>query len=64
MAEKAPTADEKKWQAEADLRTLEEAEKIMKDPERMEAARKEAAKKHEVLQNIRAKLEARKGAKE
>lgn len=33
-------ADEKKWRAEADLRTLVDAEKIKADPERMKAAMK------------------------
>lgn len=37
----APSAyDEKKWQAESDLRTLIEAEKIKADPERIKAAMK------------------------
>lgn len=37
---KSASADEKDWQAEADLRTLIEAEKIEADPARRRAAMK------------------------
>jgi hypothetical protein len=37
-------AEEKKWQAENDARTLAEADVINNDPERLEAAQKAAKK--------------------
>ena len=56
----APQVD-KKWQAESDLRTLRDAEEILKDPARLKAAQAEAAKQAKVLGNIRDKLAALKG---
>ena len=38
MAKPAVTKEEKRWQAEADARTLAEARVIMSDPARMKAA--------------------------
>lgn len=40
MAKNEMSADENKWRAESDLRTLTEAKKIQKDAKRMAAVRK------------------------
>lgn len=42
-------ADEKRWQAESDLRTLVDAQKIMKDKPRLKAAKKMAEEQRKAL---------------
>jgi hypothetical protein len=64
MAEKAaaPNEEEKKYKARADLETLKEAERIMRDPERLDAVRAEAGKQSKDLENIKGKMARLKGA--
>lgn len=46
------TADESKWRAEEDLRTLISAQEIRKDKKRMAAVRKLAREKIEKMKNL------------
>lgn len=48
-------ADDKKWRAESDLRTLVEAKKIEADPQRLKAAKAEATRQHTALKAVVAK---------
>lgn len=60
------TAQEKKWQAESDARTLAESQVIMKDPKRLAAAAREAgtmAAKQEKDAKAMAKVAAKAPAK-
>ncbi len=45
-------AEDKKWEREEDLRTLQRAEEIRKDPKRLQAAKKEAKEKMSALKKI------------
>jgi hypothetical protein len=47
------SADEKKWRAQDDLRTLIEAEKIKKDKARLSAAMKESREQILALQKVK-----------
>ena len=56
MAKKlSPIADDR-WQAECDMRTLAEADKISSDPKRLAAAKREARKQVTQAQRIAKKL--------
>ena len=46
-------AQEKKWMAESDLRTLIEAEKIKADPKRLKAAMAAKREQMDALKNIK-----------
>lgn len=46
------TAADKKWQAQADLRTMQEASQIQTDKRRMAAAQKEAQNQMAALNSI------------
>lgn len=46
------TASEKKWQAQSDLRTMQEASQIQTDKRRMAAAQKEAQNQMAALNSI------------
>tara|TARA_Y100000310_G_C20696293_1_gene825953 strand:- start:2142 stop:2327 length:186 start_codon:yes stop_codon:yes gene_type:complete len=46
------TADEKRWQAEQDLRTLIEAGKVLADPKRQKAAMREKRKQQRALSEL------------
>lgn len=48
----AMTADEKRWQAEQDLRTLIEAGKVLADPKRQKAAMREKRKQQKALSEL------------
>jgi hypothetical protein len=50
VAQPRMTAEDRKWRAQDDLRTLAQAEQVRKDPTRMGAARKEAAAQAKALQ--------------
>jgi CRISPR/Cas system-associated endonuclease Cas1 len=52
MKPEAMSADDKKWQAESDMRTLAQAIEINKDPKRLAAARELAKQKITDLQKI------------
>ena len=49
----AVPAEEKEWRAEADLRTLIDAEKIKADPERLKAAMKKRAEMKKALDAVK-----------
>lgn len=49
---RAVSADEKRWRAESDMRTLAEAEEIRKDPKRLAAAKAMAKEKLGELQKV------------
>jgi protein required for attachment to host cells len=49
---KSDEAREKKWRAESDLRTMQEAEGIKKDKERMKAMKQVAKEQMKNLQKI------------
>ncbi len=49
---KAQVAQEKKWQIEGDLRTLQESIEILGDKKRLEAAKKLAVEKEDGLEYI------------
>ena len=55
MAKGSLTYDEKKWQAQSDMRTLTEAAAIRRDPKRLAAARKCAKEK---LSEMKAETQA------
>ena len=55
--EKSMAAQEKEWQAEGDLRTLVDAEKIKKDPARMKAAMAKAKEQKTALESVEKKKE-------
>lgn len=46
------SAQEKKWQAEDDLRVMQRAEQIKSDPTRMKAAQREANSQVKALQKV------------
>jgi len=46
--------DEEKWRAESDLRTLKEAQEIMKDTGRLDKAKKMAAEQIKALAEVSA----------
>jgi hypothetical protein len=48
-------SNDKKWQAECDMRTLREAEQIMADSKRVTAAKAEAARQIKDLQKVTSK---------
>ena len=48
----AISADEAKWRAEDDLRTLARAEEVRRDPKRLAAAKKMAREKLAELQTV------------
>ena len=52
----APLSDEKRWQAEEDLRTLERVVDIENSPARLKAAKKMLAKQKKALQDVSKKL--------
>ena len=53
MAKGTPmVADDKKWQAESDLRILKEADEVRKDPKRLKAASDMAVKEVKALKTI------------
>ncbi len=53
-AEKAEAeARERKWRAEADMRTLIDAERIKKDPDRMKGVKEQVAEQRKVLDSIK-----------
>lgn len=51
--DKEEDAQEKKWMAESDLRSLIEAEKIMADPKRLKAAMAAKRELTDALKNIK-----------
>lgn len=46
------SAEERDWQAESDLRTLIEAEKVKSDPKRLKAAMKKKREMKKDLDNV------------
>lgn len=48
----SPLSEDKKWQAEDDMRTLLRAKEIEKDPKRLAAARAMAKEKMAAMQQI------------
>lgn len=52
MKPEAVSSDDKKWQAESDMRTLAQAIEINKDPKRLAAAKALAKEKITDLQKI------------
>ena len=46
------TASDKKWQAQSDLRTIQEAAQIQSDKSRMSAAQKEAQNQMAALSSV------------
>lgn len=46
------TAEDKKWQAQSDLRTIQQAAQIQADKGRMSAAQKEAANQIAALNSV------------
>ena len=47
-----PTAEDKRFHAESDMRTLVDAEKIKRDPQRLNAAKKMAKEQREALAKV------------
>lgn len=52
MANLSRTAQERQWQAQDDLRTLQQAQNVMSDKKRLSAAQKEAAKQSAALAKV------------
>lgn len=48
-------AEEKRWQAQDDLRTMQRAQEVAGDPERLKAAQKEAQQQVQALQKVAGK---------
>lgn len=46
------SAEEKKWRAQDDLRTMQRAQEVASDPNRLKAAQKEAQDQVKALQKV------------
>ncbi len=63
MAGATVAAEDKKWKAESDLRTMEEAEMIKADPERMKAVMPLMKEKMQAIMKMQAEGMMEDGAK-